>query len=68
MGITSSVQFDVPQNFSHFSLTFGHADRLRLIMAPHEIIQGTDNTLLKFCGFQNKKEQAGFIEYELHTH
>ena len=65
MGVTPSVQLNVPQSFSHFSLTFGHTDRLRLIMAPQEIKNATDDALLKFWPLQDKNEQPGFIEYKL---
>ena len=65
MGVTPSVQLNMPQNFSYFSLTFGHTDRLRLIMAPQEIKNATDEILLKFWTLQDKNEQPGFIEYKL---
>ena len=65
MGITPSVQLNVPANFSHFSIMFGYTDRLRLILAPQEIINATRSILLTFWTIQDTTEQPGFIEFKL---
>jgi hypothetical protein len=65
MGVTPSFYFNIPYGFKHFAVMFGYTDRLRLILAPPEVINETKIILDTLWKIQDIKQQPGFIEIKL---
>ena len=67
MGSTPSVHLDVSNqnNQSYFSIQLGHSDRLRLILAPENVISITKSVLELYWPIQNIQSSSGFVEIKL---
>lgn len=65
MGVTTSFYYNEPMGFNQFAVMFGGMDRLRLILAPPEVINGTKIILDTLWKIQEINQQPGCIEIKL---
>ena len=65
MGNKLSLTIDHKLNINTFCLTFALFDRLRLIMAPSEIVELSEKIILQFWEVQESKKSLGLAEYKL---
>ena len=67
MGSTPSVHLDVSNqnNLSYFSIQLGNTDRLRLILAPENVISVTKSVLELYWPIQSIQSSSGFVEIKL---
>ena len=65
MGNKLSLTIDHKLNINTFCLTFARYDRLRLIMAPSELVELSEKIILQFWEVQESKKSLGLAEYKL---
>ena len=64
MGNTPT-QFDLDMSLSYFSISFSGSDKLRLILAPAEIIELTEKQISSLYRIQKLNKSDGLVELKL---
>ena len=65
MGNKLGLTIDKKLSINTFCLTFAWTDRIRLIMAPAEIVDLSEKIILQFWKVQDSKKSVGLAEYKL---
>lgn len=68
MGVTPSVDLTnvlLEPNMNYFSIQMGYTDRFRLILAPENVVQATQEVLSQTWRIEDAHRVPGFVEFKL---